>query len=65
MKTITGTSHFVSIAAAMRYYAPFIAPDAVIRKITSGEIAIGRPALKPKQSLGIIAGEGRYSITEG
>ena len=48
----TGTSHFASKRAAIRYYQPygFDAPE-IDRKIAENEINIGKPALKPGQRL--------------
>jgi hypothetical protein len=63
-----GTSHFVSRAAAVRYYrAQGGEPDAehaVKRKLAEGLIHIGEPALKPGQRLEQDASEGRYFIVE-
>lgn len=62
--TITGTSHFVSREAAIRYYTPYeypIAAEAVDAKIAGDEIHIGKPALKAGERLLIIDG-GRYAI---
>jgi len=64
---ITGTHHFVSRDAAVRYYKPYHYDDttaAVARKITEGEIAIGEPLLKPGQTLSIIDNGTRYAIEE-
>lgn len=61
-----GTSHFVSRAAAERYYAACETDPAraVARKLADGEIHIGKPELKPGQRLSVIAGEGRYQIED-
>lgn len=74
----TGTCYFPSYGAAMRYYRPYndlehptCVPSRartaslrrlVDRKLNAGEIHIGKPDLKPGQTLTI---EGnRYHITE-
>ena len=64
--TITGTSHFVSLQAAHRYYAlQNEGWDNVTEKIEKGEIHIGPPTAKPGERV-IILGDGyRYAITEG
>lgn len=77
MTTITrGTSHFVSYAAAVRYYSAY-EPDAhaaVNRKLDhdggngpnkrDAQIYIGPPKLKPGQRLELIDGKTRYAIIE-
>ena len=46
-----GTSHFVSKATALRYYAyEGATADSVERKIAEGLIHIGKPELKPDGS---------------
>lgn len=65
--TTYGTSHFVSFAAAVRYYQDYHYPNTratVQAKIDAGEIAIGRPALKPSQTCYVNREEGRYFIQE-
>ncbi len=65
--TTYGTSYFVSVAAATRYYRPYEgqhSPAAVSRKIAAGEIHIGKPALKAGETLSIIDDGTRYAITE-
>ena len=65
--TTYGTSYFVSTAAAIRYYRDYEGDNAraaVQRKLTEGEIHIGKPALKPGQVLSIIDNGTRYAITE-
>lgn len=58
-----GTAHFISRAAANRYYAPMgYSPRDVGAKLMSGEIFIGRPERKAGQSVGVIPGEGRYYL---
>ena len=61
-----GTSHFVSKAAAVRYYRPYEqeATKAVDRKLAEGQIHIGVPELKNGQQCYLNADEGRYFITE-
>ena len=53
--TRIGTSHFVSVAGAMRYYGEmeYSAAD-VTRMIEDKEIHIGRPSLAPGQRLELI-----------
>jgi hypothetical protein len=59
----TGTSHFVSKAAALRYFAYENATMASIeRKIAEGSIHIGKPELKPGQRLRVIDGGTRYAV---
>lgn len=72
MKTTTGTSHFVDLIAARRYYADqepvgrgsreHVA-KLVAEKLNAGEIHLGKPATKPGETISIIPGEGRYAIT--
>jgi hypothetical protein len=69
---IYGTSHFESFVAARRYYHyydPSLTPEQlhewVSNKVTSGEIHIGKPELKPNQKLKLDRSEGRYFIVEG
>lgn len=58
---ITGTSHFVSLAAALEYYTPQGENlSSVKRKVARGEISIGKPVTLPGEKLGII--KGRYHI---
>ena len=73
----TGTCYFPSYGAALRYYRPYCAPfDAkstretrsqevralVDRKLNESEIHIGKPDLKPGQTLTIE--DNRYHITD-
>lgn len=74
----TGTCHFPSYGAALRYYRPYVALDAgatfpayvrtqelralVDRKLNEGEIHIGKPATKPGDVLTIE--DNRWHITE-
>ena len=62
---ITGTSHFVSEAAARRYYGEmeYTVAD-VTRMIEDGEIHISRPPLAPGQRLRMIDGGTRWAIEE-
>lgn len=60
---IHGTAHFVSIRTANRYYADYGYSEAdVLRKITDGEIHIGKPHLQPGQQLSVIDEGCRYAI---
>lgn len=61
-----GTSHFVSRAAAIRYYRPYEteASQAVSRKLEEGQIHIGAPTLKIGESCYVDAAEGRYFVTD-
>lgn len=69
----TGTCHFPSYGAAMRYYRDYL--GVIVRgaqiqelrrlvdsKLNEREIHIGKPALKPGQTLSIE--DNRYHITE-
>lgn len=72
----TGTCYFPSYGAALRYYRPYAEFEScdsdqsiqqqvralVDRKLNSGEIHIGRPDLKPGETLSIE--DNRYHITE-
>jgi hypothetical protein len=58
-----GTAHFISRAAANRYYRDYgYSPRDVERKLAEGEIHIGRPVPKAGQSVGVIPDEGRYYL---
>jgi hypothetical protein len=60
-----GTSHFITRAAANRYYAAQGETAASVgRKLAAGEIHIGRPPRKAGQSVGVIPGEGRWYLIE-
>ncbi len=69
----TGTSYFVSRAAAVRYYADyesgtrsgkrFQAEHAVDTKLAEGSIHIGEPPLKPGETLSVIDAGTRYAVT--
>lgn len=62
---IYGTSHFVSLQAAHRYYAMYHeGREAVARKIENKEIAIGPPSAKPGERVILIDSGMRYAITE-
>jgi hypothetical protein len=59
----TGTNHFVSKAAADKYYSAYGFNSAdVSRKLADNEIKIGRPNTSKKVSLNIK--EGRYFIED-
>lgn len=63
--TRIGTSHFLSFAAAMRYYRDYYDIDACIvvpQKIREGEITIGRPKVKVGEKLVLIDCGTRYAI---
>ncbi len=64
--TITGTSHFVSLARAVDYYQSqgddrAQARETVKHKLAAGEIHIGRPKCKANETVSI-NDEGRYVI---
>lgn len=64
-----GTCHFVSHAAAVRYYSAYQpkrseAVQLVNQKLAEKEIAIGEPKLAPGERLKINRQEGRYFIEE-
>jgi hypothetical protein len=60
-----GTSHFVSVATARRYYADYgMSGDQVRAKVEAGEIQIGAPTPKSWQRLEIIDNGTRYAIVE-
>jgi hypothetical protein len=64
MATRWGTSHFESLAAAEKYYRCYgVTKDNVGRKITEGEIHIGKPELKSGQTLRLDE-DRRYWIEE-
>lgn len=59
-----GTSYFVSLSAAVRYYKDYGDDrEDVQRKIREGSIHIGKPPLKPGERLGLTDGGKRYTIT--
>lgn len=70
-QVITGTAHFVSLKYALRYYHPYITGPGrgtalvayVATKLANQEIFIGRPDLKPGETLSVRVDEGRYLIT--
>lgn len=63
--TTYGTSYFVSMSAAVRYYKDYgDDKEDVQRKIREGSIHIGKPPLKPGERLGLTDGGKRYTITE-
>ena len=58
-----GTSHFISLQRAVKYYAPYgYTRQDVENKIKLNEISIGRPTTKPDEHLLINYNEGRYYI---
>lgn len=60
---ISGTSNFVSKAAAAKYYAVYGENmQDVEHKIAHGYIEIGKPVIKAGQSLVIIDDGTRYAI---
>ncbi len=62
---ITGTCHFVSLDAAIKYYSnQGINRDEVISKWKKMEILIGPPIAKAGQKILIKKEEGRYFIEE-
>ena len=64
---IIGTCHFVSAAAAIRYYGSqgFSDPvEAVFCKLRDGEIKIGPPTAKPGDLIVTVDGGARYSVIE-
>ncbi len=62
--TKTGTSHFVSLQTAVRYYKDYgYGLNDVQQKVKDGEIHLGPPVVKDGQKLSIIDG-GRYALTE-
>jgi hypothetical protein len=67
MKTATshivGTSNFVSIDAARRYYRPYGYSVADVRNmLAEGTISIGPPEVTAPDTLTVIKDEGRYAI---
>lgn len=63
----TGTAHFISRDAAIRYYREYGYDDTaaeVDRKLADGEIYIGPPELKPGQRLARIDAGTRYAIED-
>jgi hypothetical protein len=67
MTFTTGTSHFVSKPAAIRYYRHYGYDEptrAVERKIAEKEISIGAPEVKQGQRAYLDMTEGRYFIEE-
>lgn len=70
MSIQVGTSHFVSLEHAAQYYSFYYGNNidngraAAKRKITTGEIHIGPPELKPGETLQIIDDGTRYAIVE-
>ena len=65
MALTVGTSYFVNQKAAQRYYRDYgLDVFDVVRKITEGEIHVGKPTLKPGETLSVIDDGTRYAITE-
>lgn len=65
MSTRYGTSHFVTRAAACRYYAKQgITPQDVANKINAGEITIGEPLTLAAPGRVRLDADGRYWIEE-
>ncbi len=57
----TGTSHFRDYGAAVRYYAnQGDDKESVDRRLTAGEITIGRPADRAGEVVLLDRAEGRY-----
>ncbi len=62
---IVGTSHFVSKAAALRYYRyEHATPETIERKLEAGLIHIGEPAVAPGQKLILIDDGTRYAVED-
>lgn len=65
---IIGTCHFVSRAAAFKYYKPYFGPDtnwACLSKFASGEIKFGPPEYdKNKYRLLVVDDGTRYALEE-
>lgn len=61
-----GTSYFVSVAEALRYYRPYgFGMEAVQRKLADGEIHVGKPPFDPgSQKLVIIDDGSRYGVED-
>lgn len=60
---IVGTSHFVDLPAAIRYYKVYgYSPNDVRRKVEAGDIHIGPPALGQDERFHLDPAEGRYSV---
>ena len=60
-----GTSYFINLQAAYRYYAPYGDSHAAVdRKIVEGQIHIGRPAAKDGERLTLIDGGTRWAVVE-
>lgn len=64
--TITGTNHFVTYGAALRYYRDYEddAKAAVTRKLLDHDIRLGPPELHPGQTLITVDSGLRYAIQE-
>ena len=60
-----GTNYFVSLAAAVAYYADYHFEDAAVTvecKLKAGEIRIGEPRIKPGERLVKIDSGRRWAI---
>ena len=64
--TTWGTSHFVSLAAAIRYYRDYgYTDEQIIYKLENGEVRIGKPLeLKLGDRVVLIDNGTRYAIEE-
>lgn len=59
----TGTHHFINEDAAVRYYKPYgFDRQDVQRKAVEGEIAYGKPTVRPGERIVLIDGNTRYAI---
>lgn len=66
MSATIGTSHFVSLDHATRYYADYgFDRDAVQAKIADGEIHLGAPSYSNNQRLETCDNGTRYAIVDG
>ena len=62
--TTTGTSYFKDFTAACKYYRAYrLTSGDVQDKIYCGEIHIGKPEIKPGETLSLIDNGTRYAIT--
>ena len=59
-----GTSHFVNMGSAVRYYAQTGETQSLADKIKNGEITIGPPKGKENDTLAV-DGDGRFWLVEG
>ncbi len=64
--TTTGTNYFKDLLAVLKYYGPYGYNEKDVHsKLADGEIHIGKPALKPGETLSLIDDGTRYAITGG